>query len=86
MPTKSPDMISWFPIYFPLKTPLYVPDRAELGVSMWRKSDERKVWYEWKVEVYACLQGPGGRGKGTGKRMRVGGTELHSSEKEACLM
>ena len=85
MPTKSPDMISWFPIYFPLKTPLYVPDGGELGVSMWRKTDERKVWYEWKVEVYASLQADS-RGKGKAKRVRIGGSELHSSEKEACLM
>lgn len=85
MPTKSPEMISWFPIYFPLKTPLYVPDGGELGVSMWRKTDERKVWYEWKVEVYAFIQ-PKGKGKERAKRVRVGGSELHSSEKDACLM
>ena len=85
MPAKSPDMISWFPIYFPLKTPLYVPDGGELGVSMWRRTDERKVWYEWKVEVYAFIQGDT-KGKGRSKRVRVGGSELHSSEKEACLM
>jgi type II protein arginine methyltransferase len=83
MPTKSPDMISWFPIYFPLKTPLYVPDGGELGVSMWRRSDERKVWYEWKVEAYAFLHS---RGRGRGAKVRIGGTELHSSEKEACMM
>lgn len=85
MPAKSLDMISWFPIYFPLKTPLYVPDGAELGVSMWRKTDERKVWYEWKVEVHAYIQGDARR-KAKAKRVRIGGSELHSSEKEACLM
>ncbi len=85
MPTKSPDMISWFPIYFPLKRPLYVPDGAELGVSMWRMTDERKVWYEWKIEVYAFIQGdPSVKAKA--RRVRIGGSELHSSEKEACLM
>ena len=85
MSTKSPDMISWFPIYFPLKTALYIPDGAELGVSMWRKTDERKVWYEWKVDVYAPIQSDG-RGKAKARRVRIGGSELHSSEKEACLM
>lgn len=65
---KSKDMISWFPIFFPLKacfflddrcaqladllqTPLMIPDGAEIEVSMWRQTDDRKVWYEWVVEV-----------------------------------
>jgi type II protein arginine methyltransferase len=117
MPSKSPEMISWFPIYFPLQTPIYIPDNAQLGVSMWRKSDERKVWYEWMVEVYACLDtGAGGSGRGggedvgeagskeegkstggrsgtrggsrskRGRMVKIGASELHSSEKEACLM
>ena len=86
MPEKSLDMISWFPIYFPLKIPIYLPDESELGLSMWRKSDERKVWYEWKVDVYASLETNDGKRKGSGRRVRIGGSELHSSEKEACLM
>lgn len=49
---------------------------------MWRQSDDRKVWYEWVVDVYA-----GYREKGKETRtFRVGGSELHSSVKEACLM
>jgi type II protein arginine methyltransferase len=85
MEAKSPDMISWFPIYFPLRIPVYVPDNGEVGVAMWRRTDERKVWYEWKVDVYARLDS--GKGKSSGDRkIRIGGSELHSSEKEACLM
>ncbi|KAJ5120602.1 uncharacterized protein N7515_009990 [Penicillium bovifimosum] len=53
MEAKSADMISWFPIYFPLKTPLSVPDNGEIVVTMYRQTDDRKVWYEWMVEVYA---------------------------------
>ncbi|PWY95825.1 protein methyltransferase RmtC [Aspergillus sclerotioniger CBS 115572] len=53
MDTKSADMISWFPIYFPLKTPLNVPDNGEVVVTMYRQTDDRKVWYEWMVEVFA---------------------------------
>ncbi|KAK5132417.1 hypothetical protein LTR08_009100 [Meristemomyces frigidus] len=78
MEEKSKDMISWFPIFFPLKTPLCVPDGAEMEVSMWRQTDDRKVWYEWIVEVYE--QGAGG------KRRKVGMSELHSSRKNGCLM
>lgn len=78
MDQKSKDMISWFPIFFPLKTPLYVPDGGEIEVWMWRQTDDRKVWYEWSVEVHA---------KGEGKRRnKVGASVLHSSRKNGCLM
>ncbi|KAJ5587310.1 uncharacterized protein N7459_003075 [Penicillium hispanicum] len=53
MEAKSASMISWFPIYFPLKTPLNVPDNGEIVVTMYRQTDDRKVWYEWMVEVFA---------------------------------
>merc|ERR1711939_326287 len=52
MSSKSPDMISWFPIFFPFKTPLYVPDNGSLDVQMWRGTDDRGVWYEWCGEVF----------------------------------
>ncbi|SPQ27418.1 a0500d45-dec7-454a-906a-68302402b5f8 [Thermothielavioides terrestris] len=75
---KSKDMISWFPIFFPLKSPLYFPQDTELEVSMWRQTDDRKVWYEWLVEVYAWV--------GPKTRIKVGTSDLHSSRKVACLM
>ncbi|KIY01211.1 uncharacterized protein Z520_02763 [Fonsecaea multimorphosa CBS 102226] len=156
MDQKSEGMISWFPIFFPLKTPIFLPDNSEVSLTMWRKTDDRKVWYEWLVDVYIRLppspssfhtpslagghhiahppprpsqnkipdvSGGGGGDKwkrktvpgapptlaippptdtmhssaerGTtrvhgallgGRRIRIGGSELHSSEKEACLM
>lgn len=50
----SPDMFSWFPLFFPLKSPLYLPSGAELEVNIWRLTDQRarKVWYEWAAEAY----------------------------------
>ncbi|KAI5298868.1 methyltransferase protein [Ascosphaera atra] len=56
MDEKSKDMISWFPIYFPLKTPLTVPPNSEVAVTMFRQTDGRKVWYEWVVEVFAYVE------------------------------
>ncbi|KAA8652507.1 hypothetical protein EYZ11_007675 [Aspergillus tanneri] len=53
MDSKSANMISWFPIYFPLKNPLNVPDNGEVVVTMYRQTDDQKVWYEWMVEVFA---------------------------------
>ncbi|EMC91657.1 hypothetical protein BAUCODRAFT_78806 [Baudoinia panamericana UAMH 10762] len=77
MAEKSKDMISWFPIFFPFRTPLYVPDGAELEVSMWRQTDDRKVWYEWMAEVHE---------EANGKRRGLGMSELHTSRKNGCLM
>jgi len=76
MEDKSAGMISWFPIFFPLKAPIFLPEGCVVDVSMWRQTDDRKVWYEWLVEVYIVQ----------GSRIKVGGSELHSSEKESCLM
>ena len=79
MPSTSPDMMSWFPLFFPLKSPVWFPDDSECVVHLWRREDARKVWYEWMVEAWVS---PGG-GR---RRVRVGGSEVHSSEKEGCLM
>lgn len=49
---KSPDMVSWFPIYFPLLKPLTVPEGARIQVHFWRETDLKKVWYEYFVEIY----------------------------------
>ncbi|WVQ85433.1 hypothetical protein IAT38_007598 [Cryptococcus sp. DSM 104549] len=50
----SPDLFSWFPLFFPLKEPVYLPSGSELQVNLWRLGDGRgkKVWYEWAVESY----------------------------------
>ncbi|KAI1492428.1 PRMT5 arginine-N-methyltransferase-domain-containing protein [Biscogniauxia mediterranea] len=75
---KSKDMISWFPIFFPLKQPLYFPPDTELEVSMWRQTDDAKVWYEWMVEAFMWV--------GPSQRVKVGGSEMCSSRKVACQM
>ena len=74
MSHTSPDMISWFPLFFPFKTPLYVSDRAEMQLNIWRRTDGRGVWYEWAAEVY---------GEDGGK---VGESGWNSSEGVPCLM
>ncbi|RBR10661.1 uncharacterized protein FIESC28_09367 [Fusarium coffeatum] len=75
---KSKDMISWFPIFFPLKKPLYFPADTELEVSMWRQTDDSKVWYEWLVEAYTWV--------GPSTRVKVASSDLCSSRQVACLM
>ncbi|KAF2120672.1 arginine N-methyltransferas-like protein [Lophiotrema nucula] len=77
MEEKSKDMISWFPIFFPLKNPLQVPPNSELEVSMWRQTDDRKVWYEWLVESFITVGN---------RRMRLSISDLQSSRSNGCLM
>ncbi|KII89931.1 hypothetical protein PLICRDRAFT_40111 [Plicaturopsis crispa FD-325 SS-3] len=48
----SKDMLSWFPIFFPFKEPLYLPSNSELRVSMWRLTSQQRVWYEWYAESF----------------------------------
>jgi type II protein arginine methyltransferase len=45
----SDGMFSWFPLYFPLRTPLYAEANENLDVHMWRVVSSTKVWYEWSV-------------------------------------
>lgn len=37
------------------QTPLNIPDNGEIVVTMYRQTDDRKVWYEWIVEVFAFV-------------------------------
>jgi protein arginine N-methyltransferase 5 len=54
---KSPDMQSWFPIFFPLKDAVHLPAESTMEVCFWRETDGRKVWYEYCVEVlYAAVR------------------------------
>lgn len=80
MDEKSKDMISWFPIFFPLKTPLYVPAGADVEIRMWRQTDDKKVWYEWIVEVFESADANGKR------RRKVGMSHLHCSRQNGCMM
>lgn len=78
MPDLSPDMMSWFPLFFPLKQAVWFPDDSEAVVNIWRKEDAKKVWYEWKIDAFMKV--------GKRNRVRLGGSEIHSSEEEGCLM
>lgn len=49
---KSPDMVSWFPIYFPITKAIYVPAGSTIELHFWRETDCKKVWYEYYIEVF----------------------------------
>jgi protein arginine N-methyltransferase 5 len=67
-------MYSWFPLFFPLRAPLYLPSGSEVEVHVWRLSEGRgrRVWYEWAAEAY--LPGAAGSvGMGGGSGVGPGG-------------
>lgn len=47
--THSPGMFSWFPILFPIKTPMFLNKGCKVSVDIWRCVSEKNVWYEWCV-------------------------------------
>ncbi|KAF6757275.1 shk1 kinase-binding protein 1 [Ephemerocybe angulata] len=53
----SKDMLSWFPLFFPFKEPLYLPSGSELQVSIWRLTNQKQVWYEWHAESFLSVPG-----------------------------
>ncbi|CAH0722432.1 unnamed protein product, partial [Brenthis ino] len=62
--THSPGMISWFPVFIPIKTPVRVKKGDVIKATFWRCVNARRVWYEWIVEVgdhITPLHNPNGR-------------------------
>ncbi|XP_063951475.1 protein arginine N-methyltransferase 5-like [Lytechinus pictus] len=47
--TYSEGMFSWFPIFFPLKTPIHLRANSKVTVHFWRNVRSRSVWYEWSL-------------------------------------
>ena len=56
---------------------MHLPAGSEVEVSMWRQTDDRKVWYEWLVESFMEVNG---------QRTKIGVSDLHSSQSSGCLM
>lgn len=61
-----------------LQQPIYYPADTELEVTMWRQTDDSRVWYEWLIEAYAWVSET--------QRIKVASSDLCSSRKVACLM
>ncbi|KAK9460814.1 PRMT5 arginine-N-methyltransferase-domain-containing protein [Lipomyces oligophaga] len=73
--TECEDMVSWFPIWFPIRDPLPISADSEIGISIWRKTDKFKVWYEWAVELFCVTSLPGGMQK---ERTVLSCTPIHN--------
>jgi len=48
--THTPEMHSWFPIFFPLREPVHVRPGQTVSLSVWRLVRGARVWYEWALE------------------------------------
>ena len=54
-------MFSWFPLFFPLQSPLLLPPLSKntedhiITVHMWRKCDGKRVWYEYCCEEQGLI-------------------------------
>lgn len=59
----TPGMFSWFPMYFPIKDPVYLRRGDKLVVHFWRLSNTKNVWYEWCITepVSRPIHNPKGR-------------------------
>jgi len=47
----SDGMFSWFPLFLPLREPVFVKKNEKMMVTFWRKRSKDKVWYEWSMET-----------------------------------
>ena len=62
--SHTPGMYSWFPMYIPVKEPVYMPPGSGMEVMMWRCIANHKVWYEWALALPGSLthiHNPAGR-------------------------
>ncbi|XP_011503736.1 PREDICTED: protein arginine N-methyltransferase 5 isoform X2 [Ceratosolen solmsi marchali] len=61
--THSPRMLSWFPIFFPIKDPVNLKAGDEIVSHFWRCCNLKKVWYEWAIEkpIPVAIHNPCGR-------------------------
>ena len=49
--SHSEGMISWFPLYFPIRNPIPVCEGEKIEVHFWRCVSSTKIWYEWSISV-----------------------------------
>lgn len=47
--TFSTGMFSWFPLFFPIRQPMYLPEGSDVVLHLSRCVADKKVWYEWSV-------------------------------------
>ncbi|XP_038710078.1 protein arginine N-methyltransferase 1.5 isoform X2 [Tripterygium wilfordii] len=56
--TATPNMFSWFAIFFPLRLPVCLHPGTPLELHFWRCCGSTKVWYEWCVTCPSSTSTP----------------------------
>lgn len=58
----SEDMASWFPLFIPLETPVFVAAGQRVRIVIRRHTSNKKVWYEWNLlePIITPVQNRGG--------------------------
>lgn len=61
--THSPGMFSWFPVFFPIRDPIYLNSGTEVELHFWRCRNKKNVWYEYCVTkpITISIHNPNGR-------------------------
>ena len=49
--TYSEGIFSWFPMYIPIREPVFLRKGEEMSAYFWRYFDSKKVWYEWTISL-----------------------------------
>ena len=70
-PCHTPLLTSWFPLYFPLQSAVVLGRGDVVEVGVWRCVEEKRVWYEWSVEVCS--------GEGSAGEVWYGGSMVHNA-------
>lgn len=67
--SHSEGMFSWFPIYFPLRIPVFARAGQRITSHWWRCHNDKKVWYEWTISEPSPMpiHNPSGRSYFIGK-------------------
>ncbi|CAF3132896.1 unnamed protein product [Rotaria socialis] len=67
--THSKNLISWFPMFFPIREPVTLQANSKIKVNFWRCCSSSQVWYEWTVIEPTTLpiHNPTGRSFSIGK-------------------
>ncbi|KAF7390207.1 hypothetical protein HZH68_012064 [Vespula germanica] len=61
--THSPEMFSWFPIFFPIKESIQLKKGNKIVLHFWRRCNAKNVWYEWCISepIIGSIHNPNGR-------------------------
>ncbi|CAF1559295.1 unnamed protein product [Adineta ricciae] len=67
--THSKNLISWFPMFFPIREPVTLAANSKIKVNFWRCCSSSQVWYEWTMVEPTTLpiHNPSGRSFSIGK-------------------